>query len=519
MGCGSCGTTGSCAPSGCKSNGTCSTSGCNKLNVYNWLSDTAMPDNYKPFDIVEIRFKGSRKEFFRNKNGLELYAGDPVVLDSDMGYDIGHVSISGELVRLQLKKRGLREDSENIKNIQRKATEKDLERYNEAKAREEKVLERARTIALMMKLEMKLSDIEIQGDNKKVIFFYTAEGRVDFRELIKRLADEFKLRIEMRQIGYREEASRLGGIGSCGRELCCSTWLTDYKLVNTSAARYQNLSINMLKLSGQCGKLKCCLNYELDTYMEALEEFPKAKTVRIETETGVAYMMKTDILKRLTWFAYEDKHAWICVGLDTINEYLEMNAKGQKSPELIGEIMEIKGGSDDLDIPIAASDLANEDITRLDHKNKKKPNNNKKKKPGQSQNFRDNGNRGQNAEGQGPRPNNRPNNPNNNNRPDNRPTNRNNNGSGGDRPNNERPNNERPNNNRPQGDRNNNRPNNGERNNNERPNNNRPQGDRNNNRPNNNRPGNDRPPQERKEDDRPMKPYNGSKPNQDPKDN
>lgn len=519
MGCGSCGTTGSCAPSGCKSNGTCSTSGCNKLNVYNWLSDTAMPDNYKPFDIVEIRFKGSRKEFFRNKNGLELYAGDPVVLDSDMGYDIGHVSISGELVRLQLKKRGLREDSENIKNIQRKATEKDLERYNEAKAREEKVLERARTIALMMKLEMKLSDIEIQGDNKKVIFFYTAEGRVDFRELIKRFADEFKLRIEMRQIGYREEASRLGGIGSCGRELCCSTWLTDYKLVNTSAARYQNLSINMLKLSGQCGKLKCCLNYELDTYMEALEEFPKAKTVRIETETGVAYMMKTDILKRLTWFAYEDKHAWICVGLDTINEYLEMNAKGQKSPELVGEIMEIKGGSDDLDIPIAASDLANEDITRLDHKNKKKPNNNKKKKPGQSQNFRDNGNRGQNAEGQGPRPNNRPNNPNNNNRPDNRPTNRNNNGSGGDRPNNERPNNERPNNNRPQGDRNNNRPNNGERNNNERPNNNRPQGDRNNNRPNNNRPGNDRPPQERKEDDRPMKPYNGSKPNQDPKDN
>ncbi|MFM6984116.1 MAG: stage 0 sporulation family protein [Chitinophagaceae bacterium] len=491
MGCGSCGTTGSCAPSGCKSNGTCSTSGCNKLNVYNWLSDTAMPDNYKPFDIVEIRFKGSRKEFFRNKNGLELYAGDPVVLDSDMGYDVGHVSISGELVRLQLKKRGLREDSENIKNIQRKATEKDLERYNEAKTREEKVLERARTIALMMKLEMKLSDIEIQGDNKKVIFFYTAEGRVDFRELIKRFADEFKLRIEMRQIGYREEASRLGGIGSCGRELCCSTWLTDYKLVNTSAARYQNLSINMLKLSGQCGKLKCCLNYELDTYMEALEEFPKAKTVRIETETGVAYMMKTDILKRLTWFAYEDKHAWICVGLDTINEYLEMNAKGQKSPELVGEIMEIKGGSDDLDIPIAATDLANEDITRLDHKNQQKKKNNKKKKPGQPQNFRDrdNGNKGPNAEGQTPRPNNRPNNPNNSNRPDNRPNNRNNNGPGNERPNNDRPNNgggNRPNNNRP----NNNRPNN----------------------PNNNRPNGERPQQERKEGDRPMKPYNNNRP-------
>ena len=518
MGCGSCGTTGSCTPGGCKSNGTCGTSGCNKLNVYNWLSDTAMPDNYKPFDIVEIRFKGSRKEFFRNKNGLELYSGDPVVLDSDMGYDIGHVSISGELVRLQLKKRSIREDSESIKNIQRKASEKDMERYNEAKAREEKVLERARTIALMMKLEMKLSDIEIQGDNKKVIFFYTAEGRVDFRELIKRFADEFKLRIEMRQIGYREEASRLGGIGSCGRELCCSTWLTDYKLVNTSAARYQNLSINMLKLSGQCGKLKCCLNYELDTYMEALEEFPKAKTVRIDTVTGTAYMMKTDILKRLTWFAYEDKHAWVCVGLDTANEYLDMNAKGQKSPELIGEIMEIKGGSDELDIPIAATDLANEDITRLDHKNKKKPNNNKKK-PGQSKNFRDNNQsrdkgpqtpNASNPEGQNARPNN---NRSNNNRPNNRS-----NGPGGERPNGDRPNNNRPNGDRP----NNNRPN-GDRPNGDRPNNNRPNSDRpNNNRPNGDRPNNSRPDGERPDSDRPMKPYNNrpnnDRPSQEPKD-
>ncbi|MCC6819029.1 MAG: Signal peptidase-like protein [Bacteroidia bacterium] len=377
MGCGSCGTTGSCSPSGCKSNGTCGTGGCNKLNVYNWLSDTAMPDNYKPFDIVEIRFKGSRKEFFRNKNSLELFSGDAVVLDSDMGYDVGHVSISGELVRLQLKKRNIHEDSESIKNIQRIATERDLEKYQEAKKREEKVLERARTIALMMKLEMKLSDIEIQGDNKKVIFFYTAESRVDFRELIKKFAEEFKLRIEMRQIGYREEASRLGGIGSCGRELCCSTWLTDYKLVNTSAARYQNLSINMLKLSGQCGKLKCCLNYELDTYMEALDEFPKAKTVRIDTEVGAAFMQKTDILKRLTWFAYEDRYAWICISLDTVNEYLELNAKGQKAPELIGEVMDMKQNDDDLDIPIAASDLASDDITRLDNKNFKK----KKKKP------------------------------------------------------------------------------------------------------------------------------------------
>lgn len=337
-----------------------------------------MPDNHQAFDVIEIRFKGSRKEFFRNANGLELYTGDAVVLDADMGYDVGHVSISGELVRLQMKKRGLKETSEGLKTIQRKATERDMERYNEAKSREVKVLERARTIALMMKLEMKLSDIEIQGDNKKVIFFYTAESRVDFRELIKKFAEEFKLRIEMRQIGYREEASRLGGIGSCGRELCCSTWLTDYKLVNTSAARYQNLSINMLKLSGQCGKLKCCLNYELDTYMEALDEFPKAKTVKIDTVNGLAYMQKTDILKRLTWFSYEGQHAWICLPLETVNEYLSLNEKGQKAPELVEFLPETKNPKEDLDIP-ALADLASEDITRLDKKQVKKKK--KKKKP------------------------------------------------------------------------------------------------------------------------------------------
>lgn len=380
MGCGSCGTSGGCSPKGCKNNGTCATSGCNKLNVYNWLSDTAMPDNYKPFDVIEIRFKGSRKEFFRNRSGLELYTGDAVVLDADMGYDIGHVSISGELVRLQMKKRGINETSE-IKTIQRKASDKDIERYNEAKAREAKMLERARTIALQLRLEMKLSDIEIQGDNKKVIFFYTAESRVDFRELIKRFAEEFRLRIEMRQIGYREEASRLGGIGSCGRELCCSTWLTDYKLVNTSAARYQNLSINMLKLSGQCGKLKCCLNYELDIYMEALEEFPKSRTVKIDTVTGTAIMMKTDILKRLTWFTYEERHSWICLTLDKVNEYLQMNANGQRAPELVGEVLETRNADgDSMDVPIASTDLASDDITRLDKRGGSSSRKKKKKK-------------------------------------------------------------------------------------------------------------------------------------------
>ena len=459
MGCGSCGTTGGCAPAGCKSNGSCSTGGCNKLNVYNWLSDTAMPDNYIPFDVVEIRFKGSRKEFFKNRNGLELYTGDPVVLESEMGYDVGHVSIAGELVRLQLKKRGIRDDSDSIRTISRKATDKDLERYQEAKFREVKMLERARTIALMLKLEMKLSDIEIQGDNKKVIFFYTAESRVDFRELIKRFAEEFKLRIEMRQIGYREEASRLGGLGSCGRELCCSTWLTDFKLVNTSAARYQNLSINMLKLSGQCGKLKCCLNYELDTYMEALDEFPKAKTVRIETVTGAAFMVKTDILKRLTWFVYEEEHTWICMPLDTINQYLEMNARGEKAPELIGEVVEAKTDSDGQNAPYIATDLASDDITRLDKKQPRQNNNNKRKSGNGPDNRGPNPNNRNNSDNRGPNPNQRNNNrptgpnpntgpnelrkPNDNRNPENRgpnpnrnPENRNNNRNNGPRNNN-----------------------------------------------------------------------------------
>jgi cell fate regulator YaaT (PSP1 superfamily) len=378
MGCGSCGTSTGGAPSGCKSNGTCGTGGCNKLNVYDWLTDVAMPDDYVPFNIIEIRLKGSRKEFFKNVSNLELYAGDPVILEAENGYDLGHVSVSGELVRLQLKKRGITENSDQIKNIQRKASEKDVEKYQEAKFREAKVLERARTIALELKLEMKLSDIEIQGDNKKVIFYYTAESRVDFRELIRKYADEFKLRIEMRQIGYRQEAARLGGIGSCGRELCCSTWLTDFKMVNTSAARYQNLSINMLKLSGQCGKLKCCLNYELDTYMDALDEFPKAKTVRLDTVAGTAIMLKTDILKRLTWFAYDDRPNWISLPLSTVNAYLKMNERGEKAPELISEIPEVKTNAVVVEVLSSTIDLAGDDITRMDSrrggKNKRKDN-------------------------------------------------------------------------------------------------------------------------------------------------
>jgi cell fate regulator YaaT (PSP1 superfamily) len=334
MACTSCGTKEGGTPGGCKSNGTCGTSGCNALNVYDWFKDMDLPSGYKPFNVVEVRFKGSRKEFFRNTNNLELYTGDYVCVDSSIGFDIGTVSATGEIVRLQLKKYRVREDSDEMRGIQRVASERDMERQKEAKSKEDQTLERARTIAFSLNLQMKISDIEIQGDGRKAIFFYTAETRVDFRELIKRYADEFKLKIEMRHISYREEASRLGGTGVCGRELCCSTWLTDYKQVNTGAARVQNLSINMEKLAGQCGRLKCCLNYELDQYVEAIDAFPKAKVVKLDTVAGVAYARKTDILKKLMWFSYDDNQTWVALPVDKVNEVMEENKGGKQSASL-----------------------------------------------------------------------------------------------------------------------------------------------------------------------------------------
>lgn len=336
MSCSSCGTKsgGGCSPAGCKSNGTCGTSGCNALNVYDWFRDMELPDDFVPFNIIEVRFKGSRKEFFRNTAGLDLYTGDYVAVESNVGYDIGTVSATGEIVRLQLKKYRVREDSDRLLPVIRVATDRDMEKFHEMKAKENSMLERARTHAFKLNLQMKISDIELQGDGRKVIFFYTAEQRVDFRELIRIYADEFKVKIEMRHISYREEASRLGGIGVCGRQLCCSTWLTDYKLVTTGAARVQNLSINMEKLAGQCGRLKCCLNYELDMYVEALDAFPKAKIVKLDTVSGMAYSRKTDILKQLMWFSYEDSQTWIALEVDKVKDFMEENRHGRQIPAL-----------------------------------------------------------------------------------------------------------------------------------------------------------------------------------------
>lgn len=340
-----------------------------------------LPEDYEPFNIVEVRFKGSKKHFYRNTNNLELYTGDMVIVESDIGYDVGQVSLSGELVKLQLKKYGVDENNSEMRNITAIASESQLERYREVKDKEQKTLEAARTIALDMNLKMKISDIEFQGDGKKVTFYYTSEGRVDFRELIRRYASEFKSRIQMMQVSYREEASRLGGIGSCGRELCCSTWLTDYKVVSMSAAKTQNLSINMLKLSGQCGRLKCCLNYELEMYSEALNEFPNEK-IKLKTEAGLASLKKIDILKRQAWYCYDKSYDWIPISLDRVKEIIAANKKG-KSPATLSDTAmgaEIATKtfdySDDL--------LEGTDLTRLDKGNTKTKRKKGRQKPQQS---------------------------------------------------------------------------------------------------------------------------------------
>lgn len=376
MGCGSCSTGGGCSPAGCKSNGSCLTNGCSKLDVYDWLSHMDMPTNYKPFGIVEVKFKGSRKEFYFNPENIYLEAGELVAVETGTGgYDIGHVSITGELVRLQMVKRKIKEE-EVSKKIYRKATVADVEKWKAAKDLEWETMHKARTLALELNLSMKLSDVDYQGDKTKATFYYTAEGRVDFRELIKKMAESFRIRIEMRQIGMRQEASRLGGIGSCGRELCCSTWLTDFKTVSTSAARYQNLSLNTLKLAGQCGKLKCCLNYELDTYMDALKFIPDNVNV-LKTEKGEARLQKTDIFKRLMWFSYPREESWIPVPITRVKEIQQMNKEGVV-PEDLGVVVEIETK------PVKAFDYENvvgqDSLTRLDERrNQKKKNKNRKK--------------------------------------------------------------------------------------------------------------------------------------------
>lgn len=332
MGCLGCTTcnTGSGAK-GCNSNGGCGTGGCNRLNTFDWLSKMEIED-IDPQDIIEVSFKnGSRKGFFRVPEHVRTITGDMVVVETGNGYDVGKVTLSGELVRLQMKKKRTDERSAQLQVI-RRANDRDLERLQEAIEQEQPTMVRARAISRTLGLEMKIGDVEFQGDKRKATFYYTADGRVDFRELIRHFAKEFRVKIEMRQIGARQESARIGGIGSCGRELCCSTWLSDFKSVSTSAARYQNLAINQAKLSGQCGRLKCCLNYELDIYLDAMEDFPAAGE-KLQTEKGNASLVKTDIFKKILYYAYDHERGRgkiYPLTLSQVKDLQAKNARGEK---------------------------------------------------------------------------------------------------------------------------------------------------------------------------------------------
>ncbi|MGL5112542.1 MAG: PSP1 domain-containing protein, partial [Flavobacterium sp.] len=325
----------------CKNNGTCGTDSCNKLTVFDWLSNMSLPNGEAPFDCVEVRFKNGRKEFYRNTEKLTLSMGDIVATVASPGHDIGIVTLTGELVKIQMKKKAVNHASAEIPKIYRKASQKDIDIWTTARDKEEPMKVRARELAIQHKLEMKISDIEFQGDGSKATFYYTANDRVDFRLLIKDFAKEFSTRVEMKQVGFRQEAARLGGIGSCGRELCCSTWLTDFRSVNTSAARYQQLSLNPQKLAGQCGKLKCCLNYELDTYMDALKHFPSFDT-KLVTEKGDAICQKQDIFKGLMWFAYTNNFAnWHVLKIEQVHEILSENKLKNKVSSLEDYAIEV----------------------------------------------------------------------------------------------------------------------------------------------------------------------------------
>jgi cell fate regulator YaaT (PSP1 superfamily) len=377
MACTNCSTDGN-SPKGCKNNGTCGSDSCNKLTVFDWLANMSLPAGETPFDCIEIRFKNGRKEFYRNTEKLALSIGDVVATEASPGHDVGIVTLTGELVKIQMKKKGIDNKSNEVPKIYRKASQKDIDIWSESRNKEEKIQVKAREIAIALKLEMKISDIEFQGDGSKITFYYTANDRVDFRQLIKEYAQEFKTRIEMKQVGFRQEASRLGGIGSCGRELCCSTWLTDFRSVNTSAARYQQLSLNPQKLAGQCGKLKCCLNYELDTYLDALKGFPDFDT-KLKTEKGDAICQKQDIFKGLMWFAYTDNFSnWHVLNIEQVKEIIALNKQNKAVSSLEDFAFEVT-----VEPEVTFNNaMGQESLTRFDqpkNKKKKRPNKNKRR--------------------------------------------------------------------------------------------------------------------------------------------
>lgn len=377
MSCNTCSTSSNGVPLGCKSNGACASGSCDKLTVFDWLSNMTLPNGQEKFDVVEVRFKNGRKLFYKNAKNISLSIGDIIAVETSPGHDIGVVTLTGELVKIQLKKKNISIDSEEIKQVYRKASQKDIDKWVSVREKEPEVQKKSRLIIGRLGLKMKLSDIEFQGDGNKATFYYTADDRVDFRQLIRELAGTFSIRVEMKQVGLRQEAARLGGIGSCGRELCCSTWLTDFRSVSTSSARYQQLSLNPQKLAGQCGKLKCCLNYELDSYVDALKTFPRTDTV-LRTEKGNAVFQKMDIFQGWIWYAYKDNPVhWHRLDVEQVNQIIDLNK--QKT-----SVSGLEEYADDLEVEVVEksifSDVVGQDsLTRFDkpkRKNKRRKNRN-----------------------------------------------------------------------------------------------------------------------------------------------
>ncbi len=366
MGCGNC-SSGGCGTTqeGCKNNGNCGTSGCDKLEVFDWLAGM---NRFAGDQYVEVRFKNTRKEYFLNFDKLLLSVGDVVAVESKPGYDVGVVSLIGELVRLQMKKNKIDPSQKLTPKVIHKATEEDINIWKEAQLLERETLVKTRQMIREFNLSMKLSDVEYQADKTRATFSYIAEQRIDFRQLIKILADRFRVRVEMRQIGSRQEAGRVGGIGSCGRELCCSTWLTDFRTVSTSAARYQQLSINPAKLAGQCGKLKCCLNYELDSYMDAAQRFPSSK-IKLKTTKGVAFHQKSDIFKGLMWYSYSSApNEFIPLKIDRVKEVIAINEKGKE----VSDLLEFSHVFQQTVEPGFENVVGQDDLTRFDKDKSKK---------------------------------------------------------------------------------------------------------------------------------------------------
>ncbi len=402
MSCTTCSSTINGIPKGCKSNGDCNSGNCGKMTVFDWLANMTLPSGQEKFDIFEVRFKNGRKAFYKNSSGLPLFIGDVVAVESSPGHDVGVISLAGELVKVQMRRKSA--ENADVFKIYRKATQRDIDIWTESRNKELDVQKKSRLIIDRLGLKMKLSDVEYQGDGTKAIFYYTSEDRVDFRQLIRELAGSFNLRIEMKQVGLRQEASRLGGIGSCGRELCCSTWLSDFRSVSTAAARYQQLSLNPLKLAGQCGKLKCCLNYELDSYLDVIKDFPDT-SIALQTDKGKAVFQKMDIFQRLLWYAYLDSPIqWHKLTVDQANAIIEQNKKKEQPANL-------EDFSSELDIDtterISFTDSMKQDsITRFDkpktskNKRHKRKNNSNSNNPNNSRNNNSNNNKRPNTNGQ-----------------------------------------------------------------------------------------------------------------------